>query len=706
MTEPTTTAINWFQQKIVEAYGNPQTKKVPLPPKIEWEEINVPYEDLEEYTEHTDAGPKRWVFFVAGAPVMAGIALIIAELIIAGVGLLFGGVVFFAVGKNKFRVQKEIVRTRKVAKTRKEKRKKEIPQFKEEIVPGEWAIKKMGTGALKMGVAKTGNTKFLTGIGFFKSLQKFNYPVISKEKSFMEEYHQLESELASTPFVLNGEKEHFKTPDDDNQEFEVALCGLEKDIMNHFIETEYLFSNSKNREIKATLLQEDRLHSFLVKNGQAFQLYDDEFLSAVNDGFELEDNCRSWQQNWPGWNSVLENSRYQSVNEQVIPEFTQFSNLSHYSSFNFYCPTCNKEVAEDLMQRDYSVHNNEDLEPRRFSKNTRCHFLLESNAWQCPMCERITLTPIPLHKSLDEVLLPVYDNLMEENKTEREKDYSDVRKKEIHYKNEMKKELETMYFDNLNSILELKDNMEKMHAEIEGETDAIQFINQSITKYKKLQSDIINSIENANEAMKMQIQATAQKILADVDRVKDREMELLNRELTELSKAKRLDDERRDSVQRQILSASQEQNQILNSKFDELISTNQQGFSHVNSSIKSLEDTNKQGFANVTSSVQSLEKTNKEGFQQVAGGISKLEQTNRKGFENQLKSSKDIEKAVQTNNAMQAARNKSMGINPYDDNPVFHPFRAVKRGLISVGGTLTGKSSMEMDKQKLKTVSK
>lgn len=688
MKQPTKTAINWFQQKIAESYGNPQTKKIPLPPKIEWEEIHVPWEDVEEYTEKADAGVKHWVFFVAGAPVIAGIVFIISELIIAGISLLFGGVVFFAVGKNKFRVQKEVTRTRKVAKTRKEKRKKEVPQFKEETVPGEWAIKKMGTGALKMGVAKTGNTKFLTGIGFSKSLQKFNYPVINKEKSFMEEYHQLESELENTPFVLNGEKEHFKIPDDDNQEFEVALSGLEKDIMNHFIETEYQFSNSKNRVIEANLLQEGLLNPFLVKTNEPFYLHDDELLGALHDGFELEDTCRNWQEHWPGWNEILNNSRHQSVNEQVIPEFTQFSNLSHYSSFNFYCPNCNNEIAEDLMQRDYSVHNNEDLEPRRFSKNTRCHFLLESNAWQCPMCEGITLTPIPLHKSLDEILLPLYDNLMEENKTEREKDYSDVRKKEIHYKNEMKKELETMYFDNLNGILELKDNMEKMHAEIEGETDAIQFINQSITKYKKLQSDIINSIEDANEAMKMQIQATAQKILADVDRVKDREMELLNRELTELSKAKRLDDERRDSVQRQILSANQEQNQILNSKFDELISTNKQGFSHV------------------TSSVQSLEKTNKEGFRQVAGGISKLEQTNRKGFEEQLKSSKDIERAVQTNNAMQAARNKSMGINPYDDNAVFHPFRAVKRGLISVGGTLAGRSSIEMDKQKLKTVSK
>ena len=662
------TVLNWFQQKINETYGKPQTKIVSLPPKIEWEEIEVPYEDFENYTEQVDAGVQLWVYLTGGLAVVAGIVLLFLKLYIPGIIPIVFGAGFLYQGSEKFRKTEEKTFKKKVIKKRKEKKKKVIPQFKEEVIPGEWSIKRMGTGALQFGVAKVNEAQFLTGINFSNTIQKFKYPIIKKEKGFMESFKNMENQLENIPFVLNGEKESFEAIDLYGKRIKVLLSGIEKDIMNHFIDTAYFFVNSKNKEVPATLLKRLLLKNYLKKTGKYFELYEDEFLSIINDGYELDDACSDWLNKWPEWNKTLQDIRYDSVTEQVIPEFSKFSNLTHYSSFNFYCPDCNKEMSEELMNRNYSVHNSEDLSPQRFSKDTRCHFLLESNAWQCPMCEKITLNPIPLHKSLDEILLPVYDNLMEENKTEREKDYSDVRKKEIHYKNEMNKELEKMFFDNLNSILDLKDNMEKMHAEIDGESEAIQFINESVAKYKKLQSEIINSIEKSNEELKMRIQATAQKILADVDRIKDREMEMLNRELNDLSKAKRLEDEQRDSIQQQTLSANLKQNQILDSKFSELISTN------------------------------------KEGLGQVSEGISKLEETNRKGFENTVNASKDIKKAIGLNNAMQAARNEKIGINPYDHSSILRPGRSVKQSFIEIGHKITGKSSIESHESKLETL--
>jgi flagellar biosynthesis component FlhA len=246
------------------------------------------------------------------------------------------------------------------------------------------------------------------------------------------------------------------------------------------------------------------------------------------------------------------------------------------------------------------------------------------------MCERITLVPIPVHKAFDEILLPVYDNLMDENKVEREKDHFDVRKKEIHYKNEKRKELEQMYYDNVTGILGLKDDMEKMKAEIDGEAEAIHFINESLIRYKNLQSDIISDIEQSNEELKFQIHEVRQKILDEVNRIRDGETDLLNQQLTELSKARRLDDELRDSVQRQILSANLEQNQILNAKLDEL--------------------------NNIT----------------------------REGYEKMLKSSKIAKDAVKTNNVIQSARNRERGMDPYDDSFILRPARSLKHEVAEI----------------------
>lgn len=672
-----TTAIKWFQEKILEAYGEPQIKIVRLPPKIEWEEIDVPYEDYEEYIETVEDGTKKWVVYVSVSAGAIGLILTFAKLsIILGSILILAGIAFYIYGKNQFLNIKEETHKRKVSKTRKEKRKKEIPQFKEEAVVGEWSIKRMGTGQLYFCVSEVNGSRFLSGINFSKSTQYFKYPYIEKEIEFTNEFSNLEKELEHTPYVLNGKKESFDATDYDGQELEVLLSGLEKDIMNHFINTEFSFINTKWKNVSSMLFDETVLKPYLIKSKKN-DFEKDDLLKTITDGIELDNTCSHWLNSWPEWNKTLKHSRLNSVTKQVIPEFTQFSNLTHYSSFNFYCPTCNKEIEDELMKRDYSVHISSDLTPQSFSANTRCRYLLELNAWECPLCEKVTLNPIPIHKTLDDILFPVYDSLMEENKTEREKEYSDVRKKEIHFKNEMKKELEKMYFDNLNSILELKDIIEKMNAEIDGESEAIQFINESIAKYKKLQSEIINSIESSNEKMKMHIHATAQKILVDVDRVKDREMELLNKELTELSKAKRLNDERRDSIQREILSANKEQNKILDKGFDK-----------------------------VTSSVDRLNDTTANKLDKVAGGISQLNETSKEGFKQQLESNKRLENHASTTNAMQAGISEKMGVNPYDDNFLLRPGRSIGRFATDVGHKLTGTSSIEANKKKLETVNK
>jgi hypothetical protein len=616
---------NWFKHKILEVYGSPETKKIPLPSVAVWEEQSVPYFETETHTERIDEGIQPWVNYVSVG--IGSFALFFMSSVSLPLGsiILALSVIFFFFGRKKFRKITEVTKEKKVQKTRVEKTVKEVPQFREEIIPGGWAIKRMGTGVLKFGVAKVNETQYLCGIDFSQPLQNFNYPEINNEKKFISDFNDLEKQLVNIPFILDEEKETFDTIGSGKQNNPVSLCGLEKDIMNHFIDTEYAFALYKNKEVHASLVNKNILKDYLLKTAEPFQLYEDDLLSALREGEELDHVCRQWIDLWPEWNKTLQDSRDESVRGQLIPEFIQFSNQTHYSGFNFYCPDCNTEISEKLLQRDYSVHNNRDLSIPRFSKNTRCHYVLDINAWQCPMCEKITLAPIPVHKAFDEIFLPVYDNLMEENKVEREKDYFEVRKKEIHYKNEKRKELEKMYFDNVTGILELKDYMEKMKDEMDGESEAIHFINESLIRYKNLQSDIITDIEQANEELKFQIHEVRQKVLADVNRIKDREVELLNHELTELSKARRLDEELRDSVQREIISANLEKNQLLNSRFNELISFT------------------------------------------------------REGYEKILKSSKNVEDAIKISNAMLVARNEKIGINPYDDSFILRPVRSLKR---------------------------
>jgi Zn-finger nucleic acid-binding protein len=664
---------NWFQKNILKYYGEPQLKKNPIEPKIEWVEKKIPFEKIDVYFEKTKGNLQNWVYIVLfcifSSIIIPYYYFYDLTKIISIVGLILFGFSFLIIGKIKFCKTKLVKKKRTTTDYRIEKTKVEIPQYKEERNNDGWAIKNIGKGKLDFHVSEIGEDKYLFGVNFKEFVNSYSIPYISKEKEFMKEFYAIEDSLKQTPFVLDGKKEDFKIVDDSGDEIDLSLCGLEKDIMNHFISTEELFSKISKNDFKISLINYHSIKQFLHNSTEQSDFEDIDFVNEIERVQELDEFCTNWREKFNTWNTVLKETRYNSVMKDVIPEFTQFSNISHYSSFNFYCPYCNKEIETDLLNRDYSVHSAEDFSPKRFSQNTRCFYLLDINAWQCPMCEKVTLNPIPLHKTLDEILFPVYDNLMDENKTVREKDYSDVRKKEIHYQNEMKKELESMYFSNLDSILKLKDNMEQMHAEIDGESEAIEYIKMSIEKYKKLESQIINSIERDNEAIKMQIQETAQKILADVDRIKDREMELLSNELNKLSRAKRLDDERRDSIQREILSANQEQNQIIET-----------------------------GFNKVTDSVNTLNETTKEGHQRISGDINQLNETTKSGSEK-------VANQIKTNNAMQIARNRAMGIDSFNDNSILRPGRKIKRAFIDVGDKLVGKSSIESDRKKLDTLS-
>ena len=671
--------IDFFQRRIVGVYEKTSTRKVADVPKIVLEKQEVPYTETENYNVNVDDGMQWWVFLVVGAISVFGIVFLLKGLYVASTFFFLFAIGCFLAGRRYFRNILTETHQRVVNKTRVENISREIPQFRDEIIPANMAVKRFGYGTMKFGVSAVNGVRYLTSVNFTSSNQKFSYPVVEQANDFMSEFYDIESKLKNIPFVLGGEKSGFKINDNNNGNVTISLCGIEKEIMDHLISTEYVFSNMKMKKFSSNLFEESPLKNYLCKTEDMFINAGDELLDALASSESLDVACTDWLEKWPVWLKIMANSRFDSVTKQVIPEFVQFSHHSQYSCFNFYCPDCNKEISEELMRRDYSVHSNEDLSPQRFSRNTRCHYILDLNAWRCPMCEKIIPSPIPMHKALDEIFLPVYDNLMEENKVLREKDYSEVRKKEIEFKNEMKKELERIYFDNLNGILGLKDEMERFKAEIDGETEAINFIKEVFSSYKDLQSKLIDAIEESNKKIKEEIQERAHKILEEVDKVKDREMTILSRELTELSKAKRLDDERRDAVQQKICAAHLETNSILNNKFNELI------------------DTNRTGFGQVTKSINSLEETNKQGFQSVRTGLDNVEKTTRTGFEKSFTIGQNIQKELRFNNAMKAASNRAQGLDPNDDSSLLRPLRSIRRGINQVSGRLGGRSTAEID---------
>ena len=245
---------------------------------------------------------------------------------------------------------------------------------------------------------------------------------------------------------------------------------------------------------------------------------------------------------------VIHGVRFASLPVGLSPICQTLGEMFHFSAFNFYCPSCNSEVVKDLLSRDYSVQADEDHDPIRYSTNTRCFYDPQSGVWRCRSCESRTTHPIPLHKVLDEVLLPAFDLLMDENKNQRIAVYSDARTREMGSENEMQREVEGLFQRNRGSLERLQYELRMCDAEISGEEAAIESFDAVMQAYDLKQSSAMVGIGKRYGETMAVIEEHRRKTNLELDELFDRETERALQDLQGCSRASYLEQEKRDAV--------------------------------------------------------------------------------------------------------------------------------------------------------------
>lgn len=232
------------------------------------------------------------------------------------------------------------------------------------------------------------------------------------------------------------------------------------------------------------------------------------------------------------------------------------------SAFNMYCPDCNSDFHATLYGRTYDVQSDQTNEPLNFSANTRRILDYDENGekvWRCVACENETYIPIPVHKMLDELLLPVYDRLMNENQVERLRAHRDARNKEIEYRTAMRTESETSQFDHFRRMEALAEDMRRLQVDIQGDNAALESLRAIIAAYDTKQNAELASVQATSARVESAIRIRTEQAMRRVDGVKEEQMNALNEENFYLSKAKREEVERRDNVQIALLNETREQ---------------------------------------------------------------------------------------------------------------------------------------------------
>ena len=668
-----------------KTYHKPTIRRIPRPPisktikeKV-WVEVPI-QKDIKVKAEGFSWGT---FFLVLGAgfivTLVAGsknYSLLIPGFIISTISGLIAGKVFPGTERQTVeetqRVQKEIVR--KV---------EEAQGFDDEVIPASTKATAFGRiGIFFKAISIADKRVLVFGPAELGEETRKIYPIIKDVQRYYDLNKDMNLRFKEVPHILKGEKGVYPPVDKATDGEEVALWGFEKELEDSFLQIESIFRDQTDIPVKMNWVKNPDLYHYLarrqspIKKGEKYQsLFSDDYQAFLDyhkseGGLQLEDSIKEWIDLWALNHAVLHGLRFSSLSTQVAPIFFDYGNLLNYSAFNFYCPLCNNNNVEDILNRSYSVQSDNLTPPVHFSKNTRCVYDLKTGSWRCPTCGETIENPIPIHKSLDEILLPTFDRLMAENKTERLKAHADARGKEIGFNNEMEKELEKAFYDQVSLILSLANDVEKMKAEILGEGEAINSIQEVVQGYGKKQSSVLERIQKYSEAIRLEIQKRTEEVIAEVDHFKNQQMNILEEKLFRLSKVKRLDDERRDAIQREIVSAQKEM----------VIAQRNQ--------TAAIAD----GFNRTTSAIHQQTETTQVGFQTINRSVHEQTNATRSGF-------KSLDASLNRNNAIQVAVAKKQGINPNDYCPILNPIRAMKD--LGTDITTIGKSAMEKEKEKL-----
>ncbi|MEQ8331414.1 MAG: hypothetical protein RH859_13225 [Longimicrobiales bacterium] len=287
--------------------------------------------------------------------------------------------------------------------------------------------------------------------------------------------------------------------------------------------------------------------------------------------------------------AALHGVRFIALEGGVSPICHELGQIFHYSAFNFYCPDCNARTQEDLLSRDYALQDGPDHEPVRYPSNSRCVYEAEG-LWRCRSCGQATRHPIPVHQTLDEVLLPAYDRLMDENKNRRLDIYSHARDQEIDFENQLDREIEEVFQQNREGVETLLSDLRLCEADIEGERSAIQAFHGVMAAYGIQQSQAMRQVQERYEATLSRVAEHTHRDRQEVDALFDREQRETMSVLRQCSRASYLEQAVRDKALFSIAETNAEiarQSQVQTGHLSDIAQSSRATAAHTRSTAES-----------------------------------------------------------------------------------------------------------------------
>lgn len=242
----------------------------------------------------------------------------------------------------------------------------------------------------------------------------------------------------------------------------------------------------------------------------------------------------------------------QSNNEIFVDHLFNFSQMLEKSNFNHYCPSCNEDAIQTLEKFEYWYDGETDHRVS-FDSNTKMKLTdVGSAIWTCPQCSSNTDDPYPRHKLEDELFIPVYDKLYEENYLERLKVYRSIADQKRQYGVDAEKTLHEFVRESTSQVNQIKSKVRSITAEIRADQSSVEEMNKMLLKYEHLNAEKARQISADLERHRKEVEAANKKSAAEIGEIVSKTVGDIDRNVKKYANLERIDQTARDKVQKDI----------------------------------------------------------------------------------------------------------------------------------------------------------
>ena len=561
------------------------------------------------------------------------------------------------------------------------------PQYKETTIPNNEKIVSLGRFDIKIEALDLREGTLLLSELDYGEGKEIPFPCLNRGGEASNTLEELSKIVKKVPAVLSGERDIEKLQIESSYSNGAVLRGEELSILDSFKEIESIYRSIKHEKLSLNVLSPRHpIVNFIIPFNDA-----NESNSLANQAVthlihlldmakkqNLEEKGINFVTTWKHNSLILTGVRFESLQRQIAPLMLEFGVVSHYTSFNFYCPYCHEEIIKSMLDRDYSVSSGAETSPVYFSPNSRCVYNRESYKWRCPVCEQEVDKPIPIHKVLNEVLYPTYDRLMEENKKARFDLDNKTKDDELKYKNQMDREISDASRVATQERNESLSKIEFLQAEIDGYLGAIKSLQGVAQEYEGEHSVILSEIDSFNRTIIETVQERTNSTLVELETSFQNSMMEYRNTMDRLSLAKRKEDMVRDAIQIDILQQMHRTATATEKSAVHL--ENIEGYSErtANATESTAKSTRKA--AAHLERIEGHTAATAQHTKSISGGMKQLSQHMEQG------------------NAIQTAMAKKQGVNIHDYS-ILRIDKNAPKLFANVGSWLLGESSIERAKR-------